>query len=299
MKVNRRWFFGLVALLVLAPLARAQEEQTRVPDVIYGKKMGVALTMDVFKPAKPNGIGVVWMVSGGWFSNHNNINPEMARVFTRKGQTVFQVVHGSQPKFTLPEIVQDINRAVRFIRTNAGTFGVDPNRLGISGGSAGGHLSLMMGAYGGPGDRNAKDEVDRASSAVQAVAIFFPPTDFMNYGKEGQTALDHPLIKPFLPAFGVTDTTPSEKKLEIGKAFSPIYGVKSGYPPTLIIHGDKDFLVPIQQAERLAAKFKELDVAHKLEVRPGKGHGWPPAEMAKDLDLMADWFAQHLGKPAS
>src|SRR5436190_15207371 len=114
MKLKRRWFLSLFLLLALIPLARAQEEQTRVQDVIYGKKMGVALTMDVFKPAKPNGIGVIWMVSGGWISNHNSINPDLAKVFTKRGQTVFEVVHGSQPKFTLPEIIQDIHRSVRF-----------------------------------------------------------------------------------------------------------------------------------------------------------------------------------------
>src|SRR5437016_10110375 len=88
MKSNRRWFLSLFLLLALIPLARAQEEQTRVQDVIYAKKMGVALTMDVFKPAQPNGIGVIWMVSGGWISNHSGINPEMAKVFTKRGQTV-------------------------------------------------------------------------------------------------------------------------------------------------------------------------------------------------------------------
>jgi acetyl esterase/lipase len=299
MKSPRRWLLLLVLVVLAVPYARAQEEQEHVRDVVYGKKMGVALTMDVFKPAKPNGIGVLWMVSGGWVSNHNNINPALAKVFTRKGQTVFQVVHGSQPKFTLAEIVQDIHRAVRFVRTNAPSYAVDPNRLGISGGSAGGHLSLMMGAFGAPGDSNAKDPVDRASSTVQAVACFFPPTDLLNYGKEGQTAIDLAMLRPFWPAFGVTDATPAEKRLEMGKSFSPIYGVTASMPPTLIVHGDKDILVPIQQAERFVAKLKEVNVPHKLEVRPGKGHGWAVPEMEQDLALMADWFALHLGKPAN
>src|SRR2546430_605233 len=198
MKLSRRPLAFLWLLLPLAWLvpARAQDDEpTRIQDVIYGKKLGVALTMDVFKPSKSNGIGVIWMVSGGWFSNHNSINPAIAKAFTKHGQTVFEVVHGSQPKFVLPEIVQDIHRAVRFIRVHASDYGVDPNRLGISGGSAGGHLSLMMGAFGGPGDSNAREPVDRASSAVQAVAVFFPPTDFLNYGKEGQLAIDEPMLK--------------------------------------------------------------------------------------------------------
>jgi acetyl esterase/lipase len=157
----------------------------------------------------------------------------------------------------------------------------------------------MMGAFGAPGDSNAKDSVDRASSAVQAVACFFPPTDLLNYGKEGQTAIELAMLRPFWPAFGVTDATPAEKRLELGKSYSPIYGVTANMPPTLIVHGDKDILVPIQQAERLVARLKELNVPHRLEVRPGKGHGWGVPEMEQDLALMADWFAQHLGKPAN
>jgi acetyl esterase/lipase len=280
-------------LLACCGCLQAQEgTPTRVRDVVYGKKLGVALTMDVFKPAKPNGIGVIWMVSGGWVSNHEGINPGLAEIFTRRGMTVFQVVHGSQPKFTLAEILQDIHRAVRFIRSNASAYGVDPNRLGISGGSAGGHLSLMMGAYGVEGNPNAKDTVDRASSRVQAVACFYPPTDFLNYGKEGVPAFKIPALRPFWPAFGVTDKTSEEELERMGRALSPIYGVSKQMPPTLIIHGDADLLVPIQQSQRILAKIAEFDVPNKLEVRHGKGHGWPGME--KDGELLADWFEKYL-----
>ena len=99
------------------------------------------------------------------------------------------MVHGSQPKFTITEIIPDLNRSVRFIRHNAAKYGIDPNRIGITGGSAGGHLSLIMGTQGGPGDPLAKDPIDRESSAVQCVACFFPPTDFLNYGKPGEDGI--------------------------------------------------------------------------------------------------------------
>ncbi len=303
--INRRAGFLriLLALLVLA-LGRgmwvqgvgdsAREEPTRIPDVVYQHKLGVALTMDVFKPAKPNGIGVIWMVSGGWVSNHDAINPGLSRIFTDRGQTVFQVVHGSQPRFTLPEIVQDIHRAVRFIRVHAADYGVDPNRLGIAGGSAGGHLSLMMAAYGGPGDPAAKDRVERASSQVQAVAVFFPPTDFLNYGGESVRALTFEPLRPLWHVFAVPDKATEGERDTIARTFSPLYGITKNTPPTLIIHGDADTLVPIQQSQRLMAKLEALKIPHKLVVRPGQGHGWPGME--KDVVLLADWFAQYLGK---
>lgn len=289
-----RALLALALLLTGGRLSAQEPAPTRIRDVVYQHKLGVALTMDVFKPAHPNGIGVLWMVSGGWVSRHESIQPGLAQLFTDRGETIFQVVHGSQPKFVLSEIVQDIHRAVRFVRTHAAEYGVDPDRLGISGGSAGGHLSLMMAAYGKDGDPNAKDPVERSSSRVQAVACFFPPTDFMNYGKEGQNAMQLPGLKPYWPAFGVTDKSPREELENIGRTFSPIYGVSASTPPVLIIHGDADFLVPLQQSQRFMDKLEEYKIPHRLEVRKGKGHGWPGME--KEAPLMAAWFEEHLGK---
>lgn len=288
----------IVALMVLlVGVGKVEAQEVHLKDVVYGHKLGVALTMDVFKPAKQNGIGLLFMVSGGWVSNHESINPGLAKVFTDRGATVFEVVHGSQPKFTLPEIVQDIHRSVRFVRTHAKEYGVDPDRLGIMGGSAGGHLSLMMGAYGGPGDPKAKDPVDRASSAVQAIACFFPPTDFLNYGNEGRISLKVPELHPYAHVFDIPATATDEEMTKGLRPLSPIYGISKKTPPTLIIHGDADTLVPIQQSERFIEHLKAEGVVAKLERRPGKGHGWP--EMASDLAIMADWFEKYLAPPAT
>src|SRR5205814_1426262 len=124
-----------------------------------------------------NGAAIIFCVSGGWFSSHDNVNTGFVSEFLKRGYTVFAVVHGSQPKFTIPEVLQDMHRAVRFIRFHATDYKIDPNRLGIAGGSAGGHLSLMQGTAGDNGKSDAKDPVDKCSSRVQCVACFFPPTD--------------------------------------------------------------------------------------------------------------------------
>ena len=287
-----RRVFAILTLAALFVPSALRADQSHIKDVVYQHKLGVALTMDVFKPEKPNGIGILWMVSGGWVSDHKNIAPDLARPFTDRGMTVFHVVHGTQPRFTLPEIVEDIHRAVRFVRTNAASWGVNPDKLGISGGSAGGHLSLMMGAYGAPGDPNAKDPVDRASSRVQAIACLFPPTDFLNYGQEGQAAMKVPMLRVFWPAFGITDKTSEEELEKLGRSLSPIYGDLKNMPPTLIVHGDADLLVPTQQSRRLIAKLEEARIKCKLEVRPGKAHGWPGIE--QEATTLADWFEQHL-----
>jgi acetyl esterase/lipase len=300
---------GWAVLLGGAGSAPAADEApyTRTEDVIYGRKWGMALTLDVFAPKKDaNGAAVIWVVSGGWFSSHDGVNPGFAREFLRRGYTVFEVVHGSQPKFTIPEAVEDMKRSVRFIRFHAKDYHIDPDRIGVSGGSAGGHLSLMLGTTGGPGDPKAKDPVDRVSSRVQAVACFFPPTDFLNYGEKDKVALGRGTLSAFRAPFDFHEQDPKThafvpitdeaRVLEIGKRISPIYHISADTPPTLIMHGDADKLVPIQQAETFLDKLKEAGVPAKLVVKKGAQHGW--ADIGKDLTIFADWFDKYLGKNA-
>lgn len=283
---------ALVLVLTVA-LATAQDASfTRTEDVIYGRKFGTALTLDVFQPtATNNGCAIIYMVSGGWFSSKDNVRPAGYKAFLDRGYTVFAVVHGSQPKFTIPEVTQDIHRAIRFIRSNAAKWKVDPDKFGITGASAGGHLSLTMGTQGGPGKADAKDPIDRASSALQAVACFFPPTDFLNYGQPGEDAVGVGTLKNFKAAFGPRSDTEEGRKA-LGREISPIYFITAKTAPSLIIHGDADKLVPYQQAETFVAKAKAAGVAAQLLNRPGKVHGWP--EMGADQLLFADWFDQHL-----
>lgn len=288
--------FRPVWLALALPFLATAADYTRTEDVIYGRKYGTALTLDVFRPSEPNGAGILFMVSGGFFSSHEAINPGFLQPFLNRGYTVFAVVHGSQPKFIIPEAMQDIHRAVRFVRANAGKYGVDPSRLGITGASAGGHLSLTMATQGKEGDPNAKDPVERESSKVQSVACFFPPTDVLNYSKPGEDAVGVGTLAGFKAAFGPRSDTP-EGRQQLGREVSPIYYVHSNMPPVLIIHGDADRLVPIYQAEQFVDRCKQMGVEAKLIVREGKDHGWP--EIVKDLEIFADWFDEHLSKKAN
>lgn len=297
---------GLVMLLGFAAALAAADtnpDYEHREDVIYGRKFGTALTMDIFVPkGQSKGKGVIWAVSGGWFSAHEAINMRFVKPLLDSGYTVFAVVHGSQPKFTIPEVLSDMHRAVRYVRHHAADYHIDPDTIGIYGGSAGGHLSTMMGVAGTAGDPLAKDPVDRASSRVQAVACFFPPTDFLNYGKEGENAMGRGILENFKAPFDFRELdtrrnlfvpiTDEEKIIEIGKSISPVYHATADDPPTLIIHGDADKLVPIQQAERLIDALKKEKVAAELVVRPGAAHGW--GDMDKDIKLFAEWFDKHL-----
>src|SRR3954464_5509211 len=116
-----RFVLAAVAALAVAPVAFSQDTYTRTDDVIYGRKFGLAMTMDVFAPKdkeKANGKGIIWCVSGGGFSARPGGCGPGAQEFVNRGYTVFAVVHGSQPKFTIPEVLDDMHRAVRFIKAN-------------------------------------------------------------------------------------------------------------------------------------------------------------------------------------
>lgn len=279
----------LVALLCALPLSAASVKRTE--DVIYGRKFGTALTMDVFQPGDANGAGIIFMVSGGFFSAKEAINQKFYQPLLDHGYTVFAVVHGSQPRFIIPEIMEDVHRAARYIRRNASKYGVDPGRLGVSGGSAGGHLSLILATQGQPGNEKAKDPVDRESSAVQAVACFFPPTDFANWGTNGDDAVGVGTLAKFKPAFGPRSDTP-EGREALSREISPIHFVRSNLPPILIMHGDADRLVPFYQAEIFAQRVREKGSTIEVVKKPGADHGWPGME--KDMEQFAQWFDKHL-----
>ncbi len=282
---------------------------TRTKDVIYGRKFGTALTMDVFTPKKDaNGAAIVLVVSGGWVSDPNAISGSLFGQFLaepiKRGYTVFAVVHASQPRFTIPEAIADVNRAVRFIRHHAKDYHIDPDRIGITGGSAGGHLSLMLGTAGAAGNPKALDPIDRVPSKVQAVACFFPPTDFLNYGAKDKYAFapDGTLaflrvvvdVREFDPKTKMLERLSDEKRLELARQISPVTHVAADSAPTLIIHGDADFLVPLQQAELIMSRFKTAGVTAELVVRKGRGHDFKDA--GKDFVLIVDWFDRQLKK---
>ena len=149
----------LVLLFCLAINVKGADYE-RTKDIFYGRKHEVALTMDVITPAKQNNRGVIFAVSGGWFSSHDNIDKVMDRgtflELLKRGYTVFAVVHGSQPKFTVPQIREDMHRAVRFIRHHAELYKIDPANIGMFGGSASGHLTLLQGTDGQDGDPSAE-----------------------------------------------------------------------------------------------------------------------------------------------
>jgi len=270
----------------------------RTDGIVYGTRHGHDLTMDIIRPAKgANGLAVAFMVSGGWKSAPPGSTPVwMMAPLLRRGYTVFAISHLSQPESTVMEIIEDMQKGVRHVRHHAEAYRIDPQRIGITGGSAGGHLSLMLATTGGPGNPGAQDPVDRASSAVQAVAIFYPVTDLLNLGDSTENPGDGGPPKSYVKAFGPQSTDPDQWAI-IGRATSPIYHIHADMAPILIHHGDADTLTPLEQSQWFVdqALAKGCDI--KLTVVGGVGHGWP--SMFLDLEDFGRWFDRHLviGQP--
>ncbi len=281
---------AVTMLVATGSIARAQSPGTQspgiMPDVIYGHKFGMALTLDVFKPAgEPNGAAVLFMVSGGWYS-HWVPAKDMANMFvplTSRGFTVFAVRHGSSPKFTIPEAVDDVRRAVRFVRHKSDDFGIDPDRIGVYGASAGGHLSLMLGTTADEGDPKAGDPVLRESSRVQAVVALVAPSDIKRAARD---APDRLAAYDNFPALDIDQKTAA--------TVSPLDFVTKDDAPTLLIAGDKDTLVPITHSEEIHAELKKVNVPTRLSVVEGAGHGFNAQQTIRAGQEMCDWFEEHL-----
>lgn len=264
----------------------------RTDGVVYGTRNGASLTLDVLKPVDPNGLAVAFMVSGSWKSGTPGETPTwMFAPLLQNGYTVFAICHISQPESTVMEIIDDVNRGIRYVRHHADAYEIDPDRIGVSGGSAGGHLSLMLATRGGPGDADAADPIDRESSKVQAVAIFYPVTDLLNMGPSTENPGDGGPPVSFVKAFG-PNAENMDKWKEIGRDCSPIFHVTENLPPTLIYHGDADTLVPLEQSVRFRDQAAKCGRYVKVVVQPGGGHGWPT--LMWDSMSFASWFDEHL-----
>ncbi len=282
------WPLLVIPGLLASPLpARAADDPQVIPDVVYGHKDGLALTYDVIRPAKQSGAAVLWIQSGGWYSAWADPKTLVggSKGFLDKGYTVVIVRHGSAPKYAVPDAVADVRRCVRHIRLKAKDHGIDPERLGVMGMSAGGHLSLMLGTTGDDGDPKATDEVLRHSSRVAAVAAICPPTDLRGFTTDPPAEVKkHPALKPPLTF---------DAKLEAD--VSPVTKVTADDAPALMVHGDKDALVPIEHSKNMVPLFEKAKVPVKLVTVEGAGHGFTPQQARETMTpAVLDWFGKHL-----
>lgn len=278
----------VLSIALTAPTAHGQNDTDIQPDVVYGHKDGLALTMDVYRPeGEANGAGILFIVSGGWYSRW--APPEATRPilapYLEEGYTVFAVRHGSSPRYSIPEAVSDVRQAVRFVRSSADRFGVDADRLGALGMSAGGHLSLMLGTTGDDGAAQTPGELSGVPSRVAAVVALVPPTDLRVAVWDAPESL--PAYRNF-PALNLD--------MDAAEEHSPLVHVTPDDAPSLVIMGGADALVPPKHGRWIQEAFERENVAHKLIVLPDAGHGLGGEENREKVTGEAiDWFNQRLG----
>ena len=259
------------------------------PDVVYGRKAGMMLSYDVIQnPERTNGATVMFMASMGWFSGWSPPEGYVAEKvhdgfehfpqLVEKGYTLVIVRHGSAPWFKVPDAVADVRLAIRHFKLKAGDFGVDPDRIGIIGGSAGGHLALMLGTSSDDGDQEAKQPVGKVSSRVAAVVAYYPPVDLRKrVGPSEQ-----------FPALDFDE--------ELADDVSPLLFVTSDDAPTLLIHGREDWLVTPDNSEKIHDALQKSGVTSKLIMYEKVGHAFGGKEGHEASAELIAWFEEHLKK---
>jgi acetyl esterase/lipase len=268
----RALFLLSLLLFYYADPALAQTKKKAVlfeDDIVFATRANVNLKLNLAAPNSNMGPfpAIIYIHPGGWQQGtRDECNLEIAEA-AKKGYVAITVDYRlapsssyNTPGFLFPAQVQDVKSAVRWLRINAYKYRIDPNRIGAAGWSAGGHLALMLGLTS-PSDGFEYENDDLSiSSSVQAVVCCGAPVDLVVlYGKGDRTILD------------LLGGTP-EQVAELYSKASPLTYVSKMAPPILIIHGDLDSVYPLQQAQLLDSKMKEIGAAHTLLIMKGRKH---------------------------
>jgi acetyl esterase/lipase len=281
-------FVAIAVWPAMADDAVYQQQQ----DVVIADSNGLVVPMDIFVPTgTKNGRAIVDVASGAWHSDRGKIRDhERARfydILCGRGYTVFAVRPGSISRFNAADMVTNIEAAIRWVKDRAAMYEIDPARVGLTGASAGGHLASLAGLKT---SRAGEDGL-----RVAAVAVFFPPTDFLDYGGEmvdPRSESRFGTIAARLGFEGGVNGLNDEQVKEKLAAISPARQVHAASPPFLLIHGDADPVVPLQQSEALRDALQTANIPVTLIVKEGGGHPWLtiPEEVVK----LADWFDERL-----
>jgi acetyl esterase/lipase len=285
-------FLAILSLAVLsASLTLAQPATNQPPrrvaalpgvkvlkDLEYGRGSGRALLLDLYLPEKSDPSGkplplIIWVHGGAWMGGSKDQSSPALR-FTREGYAVAHVGYRLTPEAKFPAQIYDCKAAVRWLRANAAKYNLNPDRFIAWGDSAGGHLVALLGTSGGVADLEGDVNDLKTSSRVQAVVDWYGPTDFRPNGNARNAIA---LRDPNGPVAKLLGGPATENPDKAAKA-SPMTYVSKGAPPFLIMHGDLDDTVPIQQSVSLAEALKKVGVDVTYVLMSGSGHGFKGPE---------------------
>ena len=291
--IQRKAIGSAVALLVLTLCATAQQPATsydKVSDIIYAVVDDRELGLDIYMP---RGVDdpqlLVWIHGGRWlYRTKEDIN---TLALVEEGFAIASIDFRLSVDEPFPAQIHDIKAAIRFLRANAETYGYEATRIGVHGRSSGGHLTSLVGVTNGVKELEGElgDHLD-VSSDVQVAVSYFGASNLT-------TILDQ--STPFGvmlrgPALALLLGGPMEATAELAELASPVFHVDAQDPPLLLLHGDQDPQMPINQAHELHGVYKEHELPVHLEVIHGAKHGTPEFFDAKRTELVAEFLKEHL-----
>jgi len=260
---------------------RVPEGVKVVKDLEYARVDGESLQLDLYLPQKSEGNPplLVWIHGGGWTrGSKSQINPAFIRL-TAEGYAAASIDYRLTGLISHPKQIHDCKGAIRWLRANADKYGYDVTRIGVGGGSAGGHLALLLGLSGGVKELEGDVGGNLGQSAqVHAVVDLFGPSDLGLFAEESRR---------FRP----------NKTPELLKSASPVTYLSTDDPPVLIFHGDKDQVVPLSQSEHLHKRLQEAGLESSLHVVEGAGHGGLQFSDSTRYALIREFLARYIKQP--
>lgn len=235
---------------------------------MYAEAGDRKLLLDLYMPvAEKNPYLIVWIHGGAWHSGSKE-GPPLDLVSS--GYAIASVDFRLSTEATFPAPVHDIKAAIRFLRGNAKTYGYRSDKIIIWGSSSGGHLAVLVGTTNNDNYMEGSEgNYLQESSSVQGIIDFYGPTNFTTILTQ---STPHGLSVR-APALAILLGKPLDQVEELAKKASPVYQVDANDPPLLIVHGEQDIQVPINQSLELMNVYKKKSLPVQFEVIPGAAHG--------------------------
>lgn len=277
----------LYPLTARAATPNAREEVVFEKDIEYSNPDNQHLMVDLARPAQGDGPfpAIVCIHGGGFRAGDRHGYDGMIQEMARRGYVAITVEYRLAPKYQFPAQVFDCKAAVRWLRANAAKYHVDSERIGVTGGSAGGHLAQFLGVTADVKEFEGDGGNPTQSSKVACVVNYFGPSDFTkSYFKSVDAA-------EVLPLFLGGDLAKARQKHILA---SPINWVTPNAAPTLCIHGTKDNYVDHEQSVYLVARLTECGVEANLLTMEGAGHGFGGEDAKRADEAMFAFFDKHL-----